>query len=144
MTIRLIVSALALVLCSAAWAKDTSSDWTAQSNKIAYRVLESSAKFAPEFAGQTGVDGYDEEIFDLGPNLTERQIANAENNIKMLKKELAAPPDPRIAQDIEIMIQSARDTIESTRINYERVMPYRLEDADYVILDGRGGGTGAG
>lgn len=124
MTNRFFVSALALALCSAAWAEDTASDWTDQSNKIAYRVLESSAKFAPEFAGQTGVDGYDEEIFDLGPNLTQRQIANAENNIKMLEKELEATTDPRIAQDIEIMIQSARDTIESTRINYERVMPY--------------------
>ena len=47
-------------------------EWVERSNEIAYKILESGAKFAPEFAGQTGVSGYDEEIFDLGPNLPER------------------------------------------------------------------------
>ncbi len=43
--------------------------WVERSNAIAYELLESGAKFAPEFAGQTGISGYDEEIFDLGDNL---------------------------------------------------------------------------
>lgn len=124
MSKRFICVGFALAMSYGAWADEPADDWTAQSNKIAYRVLESSAKFAPEFAGQTGVDGYDEEVFDLGPKLTERQIANARNNIKMLEQELASVTDPRIAQDIEIMMQSSHDNIESTRINYERVMPY--------------------
>ena len=49
-------------------------EWVQRSNEIAYKILESGAKFAPEFAGQTGVSGYDEEIFDLGPKLFERQM----------------------------------------------------------------------
>ena len=41
-------------------------EWVQRSNEIAYKVLESGAQFAPEFSGQSGVDGYDKEIFALG------------------------------------------------------------------------------
>ncbi len=99
-------------------------EWATRSNDIAYQVLEANAKFAPEFSGQSGVDGYDEEIFDLGENLFERQIANSEQNIAMLTALLANEEDPRVAQDIEIMIKSELDGIESNRINYEKVLPY--------------------
>jgi hypothetical protein len=99
-------------------------EWVQRSNEIAYRILESGAKFAPEFVGQAGVTGYDEEIFDLGPDLYERQMANARSNLAMLEELLAAEEDPRVRQDIRIMIKSVEDNIEASRINYERVLPY--------------------
>lgn len=99
-------------------------EWVKRSNEIAYKILESRAQFAPEFTGQTGVDGFDEEIFDLGENLIERQVANSEQNIAMLTSLLATEEDPRVTQDIEIMIKAAHDDIESNRINHERVLPY--------------------
>jgi hypothetical protein len=98
--------------------------WVQRSNEIAYKILDSGAKFAPEFAGQTGVTGYDEEIFDLGPMLFERQIQNSRDNLDMLQELLAVEEDPRVRQDIQIMISNARDNIESATINYERVLPY--------------------
>jgi len=98
--------------------------WVQRSNDIAYKLLESQAQFVPEFAGQSGVDGYDEEIFDLGENLYERQIAVSEKNIAMLETLLASEEDPRVVQDIEIMIKSEKDGMEANRINYERVLPY--------------------
>lgn len=99
-------------------------DWVKRSNEIAYKVLESGAKFGPEFSGQSGVEGYDEEIFDLKANLTERQLENAQANLKMLNEYLSKEQDPRVIQDIEIMIQSVKDGIESTKINDARVLPY--------------------
>ena len=99
-------------------------EWVQRSNEIAYKVLETQAKFAPEFAGQSGVDGYDEEIFDLRDDLYERQIAASEENITMLNALLVNEEDPRVAQDIEIMIKSEIDGMEANRINYERVLPY--------------------
>ena len=120
--------AIALLLSSshsfAQGASDFTPEWVKRSNEIAYKVLESGARFAPEFAGQRGVDGYDEEIFDLGENLYERQIAASEQNIAMLKALLAKEEDPRVVQDIEIMIKAEYDDIESNRVNYERVLPY--------------------
>jgi len=99
-------------------------EWVQRSNEIAYKVLETQAKFAPEFAGQMGVDGYDEEIFDLRKDLYQRQITASEENIAMLETLLVNEEDPRVAQDIEIMIKSEEDGIEANRINYERVLPY--------------------
>ena len=99
-------------------------EWVTRSNEIAYKLLESNARFAPEFSGQTGVDGYDEEIFDLRENLFERQIAVAEENIAMLEALLVNEEDPLVAQDIEIMIKSERDGMEANRIEYEKVLPY--------------------
>ncbi len=98
--------------------------WVERSNKIAYDILESRAKFAPEFSGQTGVDGYDEDIFDLGENLEQRQMAVSRANIEMLTALLEAEDDARVRQDIEIMIQAQEDNIESTQINLDRVLPY--------------------
>ena len=99
-------------------------EWIERSNAIAYKLMESQAKFAPEFAGQQGVDGYDEEIFDLRENLYERQIAASEANIAMLEGLLAKEEDPRVAQDIEIMIKSEKDGMEANRVEYEHVLPY--------------------
>jgi hypothetical protein len=117
----------ALLIASQSFAQGASNftpEWVQRSNEIAYNVLETQAKFAPEFAGQSGVDGYDEEIFDLRDNLYERQIAASEENIAMLKALLVNEEDQRVAQDIEIMIKSEKDGIEANRINYERVLPY--------------------
>ncbi len=117
----------ALLLTSQSFAQGASNftpEWVQRSNDIAYRLLESNAQFVPEFAGQSGVDGYDEEVFDLGDNLYERQIAVSEKNIAMLEALLVKEEDPRVAQDIEIMIKSEKDGMEANRINYERVLPY--------------------
>lgn len=99
-------------------------EWVERSNEIAYKLLESGAQFAPEFSGQTGVDGYDEEIFDLRENLFERTQAVNRQNIAMLEELLASEEDHRVRQDIEIMIKSERDEMEADRINYEKVLPY--------------------
>jgi len=122
----LVVAAFALG-SSLGWAQGSTNfvpDWVKRSNEIAYEVLESTAKFAPEFAGQTGVSGYDEEIFDLGENLFERQIQTARDNLAMLEELLATEEDPRVRQDIRIMIKNQQDNIESSTVNYESVLPY--------------------
>ncbi len=99
-------------------------EWVERSNAIAYHLLESSARFAPEFSGQMGVEGFDEDVFDLRPRLYERRRAVAEEQIAYLEGLLATEEDPRVAQDIEIMLKATRDQVESDRINYERVLPY--------------------
>ncbi len=123
---------LTLVFCtgmmaSQAFAQGASNftpEWVQRSNEIAYTVLESSAQFAPEFSGQMGVTGFDEEVFDLRENLFERQMAVAEEKIAYLDDLLAKEEDPRVRQDIEIMLKTTRDDMESDRINYESVLPY--------------------
>jgi hypothetical protein len=100
------------------------SDWIERSNKVAYKILESQAKFAPEFSGQSGVEGYDEDIFDLNEKLYERQQKNAQENIDMLVKLITKEKDPFVLNDLKIMLKSMKDGMYSSKINYEKVMPY--------------------
>jgi hypothetical protein len=99
-------------------------EWVQRSNEIAYKVMDMSAQFAPEFVGQMGIGGYDEEIFDLRENLYERQMAVDEAKIAYLNELLATEEDPHVVQDIEIMLQATRDNMETNTVNYERVLPY--------------------
>ncbi len=99
-------------------------DWLTRSNEIAYTVLEMNARFVPEFAGQQGIDGYDEEVIDLKANLHERQMAVEAERLAYLEAQLENESDPRVRQDIEIMIKAVEDGIEASQINYERVSPY--------------------
>ena len=99
-------------------------EWVQRSNEIAYKVMDMSAQFAPEFVGQLGISGYDEEIFDLRENLYERQMAVDEAKIAYLNELLSTEEDPHVVQDIEIMLQATRDNMETNTVNYERVLPY--------------------
>jgi hypothetical protein len=109
---------------SAQGASNFTPEWVQRSNEIAYHVLEMSAQFIPEFAGQMGVTGYDEEVFDLRENLYQRQKAVNEQKIVYLDQALAQAEDPRVAQDIQIMLKAIRDEMEAEAVNYERVLPY--------------------
>lgn len=106
------------------FAQNSEAGWLERSNDIAYKVLEMSAHFVPEFSGQQGIEGFDEEIIDLRPNLYERQQAVNEQKLEFLQAQRAAEQDPRVVQDIEIMLEATREEIESNRVNHERVLPY--------------------
>ncbi len=99
-------------------------EWVERSNQIAYEVMEAQAKFAPEFAGQAGVDGYDEAIFDLKDNLVERQLQSSRDILKKLNSYLSKEKDPRVRQDIMIMIKSTEDNIHTIQVNHDKVLPY--------------------
>lgn len=116
-----------LLATAATFAQNTANftpEWVERSNEIAYKVLDMSAKFVPEFAGQMGVSGYDEEVFDLRENLYQRQMAVEEAKLDYLNGLLATEEDPRVVQDIEIMLKATRDNMETNTVNYERVLPY--------------------
>ncbi|MGD2130991.1 MAG: DUF885 domain-containing protein [Lysobacterales bacterium] len=99
-------------------------EWVKRSNEIAYHVLEMSAKFTPEFASRSGVDGYDDQIVDLNADLYERKKAVNEQKIAYLNGLLANEEDSHVAQDIQIMLKSVRDQMEANRVDHERVLPY--------------------
>ncbi len=123
-TVMLLISASASLQLFAQDLAGSEPEWLTRSNDIAYTVLEMSAHFGPEFSGQQGIEGLDEEIFDLGPNLHERQQQVEREKLDYLERMLANEEDPRVIQDIEIMMKATRDNIESNQINYERVVPY--------------------
>jgi hypothetical protein len=98
--------------------------WVAKSNENAMLLLQVFAKYAPEGAGGLGVDGLDEQITDLSRDQFEPANADTRAATAELEKRLAAETDPKIKQDLEILINSARDNITSGTLNRKYFFPF--------------------
>ncbi len=120
---------MALLLPSAAVAQAAPAapklqPWVEKSNQNTKIVNEVVARFGPEGAGQLGIEGLDEQIVDLKPNIVERTRAATREVLAELKKRHAAEKGPLVKQDLEILIQGAEDNIRNADINEKYYVPY--------------------
>ncbi len=99
-------------------------DWVAKSNEYAAPALNAVARFGPEFAGQLGVEGVDQEISDLRPGNVKRQIKEFSSLLTRYRKDLKAETDERVRYDLKILIGALEDNIESLKINQRYMLPY--------------------
>jgi uncharacterized protein (DUF885 family) len=114
--------ALVAFVAFPSWAAE--SDWVAESNRHAQVLLEILAKYSPESAASLGVEGFDEQIFDLKPGFAERAEADFEAAAQHLERIRAAATDARVQQDLDILIRAAHDQVASSRINRKYLLPY--------------------
>lgn len=98
--------------------------WVAASNANAQPVLELLARYAPEVAANLGVDGHDAEIRDLKPNVDQRFEADSRVVAEQLVAKLAATTDPKVKQDLQILIDAAHDQRNSSELNRKLILPY--------------------
>ncbi len=99
-------------------------DWVAKSDEYAKMVLAEFAKFSPEGAGSLGVDGLDEEILDLGPNIHERAMASSRLLLEKLQAGLASETHPKVRQDLGILTQALEDNIARAELQRSNMLPY--------------------
>lgn len=99
-------------------------EWVARSNQHARVALEPISRFAPEGAGQLGMEGYDENVLDLKPNLTGRVLEANREVLAELRKRLAEEKHPLVRQDLQIMIEAAEDSIRGAELNRKYLLPY--------------------
>jgi hypothetical protein len=121
--IRAALAATFFILSAAAAATDEP-DWVAKSNENAQVVLEVLAEFNPEGAARLGVDGLDEAIIDYRPGLYDRNRSASEAVLSELRERLAAEKEPRVRQDLEILIQAVEDGLRSAALTREHLLPY--------------------
>jgi hypothetical protein len=128
---KLITLNVALVLVAAVCTAATASaaappqpDWVKKSNSQANALLEENAKYSPESASQFGLEGYDGDIFDAKPNTVQRQEAALDAVAAGYEKALAAESDPRVRQDLQILLKSARDQRTTFELNDRLMLPY--------------------
>ncbi len=112
----------ACVLVFPAHADET--DWVSKSNEYADMLLQEIAKFNPEGAGGLGVDGLDEEIRDLGPDLFDRDMESSRKLLAKLQSSLETETDRRVRQDLGIMIKVMEDGRYSTQLDRDTMLPY--------------------
>lgn len=99
-------------------------NWIEKSNGHAELVLQQIAKFNPEGAGGLGVDGLDEEILDLEPGVYERFKGSWQELAIQLNASLQEETNPKIRQDIGILIKSVEDTMTSAELDRNNMLPY--------------------
>jgi hypothetical protein len=116
--------AVTFFILSAAAAATDEPDWVAKSNENAQVVLEVLAEFNPEGAARLGVDGLDEAIIDYRPGLYDRNRSASEAVLSELRERLAAEKEPRVRQDLEILIQAVEDGLRSAALTREHLLPY--------------------
>jgi hypothetical protein len=121
----LMASAMAVLLALPAAAQPKAPpEWIQKSNAHAQVLLDLFARQSPEGAGQFGIAGLDEQISDLSAGLYERQTAAGEAARAELKKRHAAEEDPRVKQDLEILLDQIDKGRESSEVNRDLVLPY--------------------
>jgi hypothetical protein len=118
---RTFMAALLLATSTLATAEQ---DWVERSNANAEPLLQVMAKYAPETAAALGVEGFDTEVFDLKPQNDLRFEADAARVASDLESRLAAEPDPRVRQDMQILIDTARDQKATSELNRRLMLPY--------------------
>jgi uncharacterized protein (DUF885 family) len=98
--------------------------WVQESNRHAQVLLDVIAKYGPESAASFGVEGHDEEIFDLKAGNVERQEADVKAAKAKLETVRAGVTDPLVRQDLDILIQAAANQGETLRLNRELMLPF--------------------
>lgn len=125
---KIICRALALCLLSGlagiATARAAEAPWVTRSNENARVLLQVLARYSPETASQLGVDGFDEAIADLSRDQYEPQQADFAAAIAGFRQSAASETDPRVRQDLQILIGAAADNISSNAVNRKYLWPF--------------------
>lgn len=98
--------------------------WIEESNANAQPLLELLAKYAPEQAANLGVDGHDADIVDLKAGLDQRFETDSRQVGDALQAKLVGTTDPRVRQDLQILIAAEADQRNTSALNRRLMLPY--------------------
>ena len=93
-------------------------DWIETSDAITLQVLREQAKFSPEEISAQGLEEFDAEISDVSAGVYQRQLDSNKHLIADLLVKLKKQKQPKIRQDIQILITALED--ENTTQRLER------------------------
>ena len=111
-------------LCAGAAALAETPAWVTESNQAAQKLLAVQAKYAPETVSAFGVEKYDADVLDLKPGTVTRQEADLDAVAQEYTAELKDVSDPRVREDLEILIRSAQDQRTTLALNDRLMLPY--------------------
>jgi hypothetical protein len=117
---------LGVTLLGSAFAAETADApaWIAKSNANAQVLVDTLAKSTPEAAARYGVQGYDDKIADLAPGYEDRNRANLTAARDELSKRVLTETDPLVRQDLEILVESAVNQLQTNALNEKLMLPY--------------------
>ncbi len=118
----LLAGLLAAALAAPAFAAEPA--WVTKSNENAKVLLNVLAKYSPESASTLGVNGYDEQITDFSRDQFEATNKDLRAAIAEYQKRLKLETDPKVKQDLEILINKANDQLRTAALDRKYFMPF--------------------
>jgi hypothetical protein len=98
--------------------------WVEESNAITAVVMREQAKFQPEGFSGFGITEADAEILDLHPEVYERTQEQTLELIGTLEERKLTTENPRVTQDIDILIKALKDQYRTAELNQNYLLPY--------------------
>ncbi|MET3134347.1 uncharacterized protein (DUF885 family) [Oxalobacteraceae bacterium GrIS 1.11] len=108
--------------------------WVARSDALAQPVLEDNARYSPESASELGQEKYDTAVTDLQPRAYERELADLEKRVIALRATRAGETDPKVRQDVTILIDSRTRNIDGMRLRHQYLLD--CPDAAELVYGG--------
>ncbi|HEY7807628.1 MAG TPA: DUF885 domain-containing protein [Croceibacterium sp.] len=112
-----LLAAGAVIVSSSPAAAEGKPAWIARSDQYTQQLLVAEAQFNPESAAQNGLEQFDGKALDLGPNRSARLMATEQKKRAVFAAAEKSEKDPRVRQDLDILIHSIDQTIEGTRLD---------------------------
>src|SRR5712692_3525108 len=124
----------------AASAEDRS--WIESSDRNSAIVIEMQGAFHPEFASELGVDRFDTAVLDLNPENAKRYDAAAGRVLALLSARRKTESDPKVRQDLDILIDAVESRRRTRALEYRLLIPYfdlpkHIFQGLQVLLDAR-------
>lgn len=126
------ISIALLIISGSAFAATPA--WVARSDAYAQPVLQDTGRFAPEQSSQLGNAEFDTAVADFKPRDYERELANTEQRLASLRQLRTKENDPKVRQDLDILIASRVKKIDAMKLQRQYLLEYT--NAGEVVYDG--------
>ena len=114
----------ALLALTAMAAHGAAPSWVIRSDENAQLLLQAEAKYAPEKASELGVDGYDDAITDYSRDNFVAENRDLDKVIAVYRQRLGTESDPKVKQDLQILITAAQDKLRTRALDRKYFFPY--------------------
>ena len=98
--------------------------WVERSDRISAIVFESLGPFQPEQASALGLERFDTAALDLKPGRTARHEAAARRVLQRLAALRKAETDPRVRQDLDVLIDAVERQRHTQALEHRLLLPY--------------------
>ncbi|MGB9989036.1 DUF885 domain-containing protein [Pseudoduganella rhizocola] len=126
------ISIALLIISGSAFAATPT--WVARSDAYAQPVLQDTGRFAPEQSSQLGNAEFDTAVADFKPRDYERELASTEQRLASLRQLRVKESDPKVRQDLDILIASRVKKIDAMKLQRQYLLEYT--NAGEVVYDG--------
>ena len=118
--------------------------WVERSDRISAIVFESLGPFQPEAASALGLERFDTAALDLKPGRTARHEAAARRVLQRLAALRKAETDPRVRQDLDLLIDAVERQRRTRALEHRLLIPYfdlpkHVFEGLQMLLDARNG-----